>query len=29
VEVQRLVNAAGIITLGNQVIRVGSPLAGQ
>jgi len=29
VEVQRLVNAAGIITLGNQVIPVGSPLAGQ
>jgi len=29
VEVQRLVNAAGIITLGNQVIQVGSPLAGQ
>lgn len=28
VEVQRLVNAAGIITLGNQVVRVGSPLAG-
>ena len=28
-EVQRLVNAAGIITLGNQVIQVGSPLAGQ
>ena len=27
VEVQRLVNATGIITLGNQVI--GSPLAGQ
>jgi hypothetical protein len=23
------VNAAGIITLGNQVIQVGSPLAGQ
>jgi hypothetical protein len=29
VELQRLVNAAGMITLGNQVIRVGSPLAGQ
>jgi hypothetical protein len=29
VEVQRLVNSAGIITLGNQVIQVGSPLAGQ
>jgi transposase InsO family protein len=29
VEVQRLVNAAGIITLGNQVNQVGSPLAGQ
>jgi transposase InsO family protein len=29
VEVDRLVNAAGIITLGNQVIQVGSPLAGQ
>jgi hypothetical protein len=29
VEVQRLVNAAGIISLGNQVIQVGSPLAGQ
>ena len=29
VEVQRLVNAAGILTLGNQVIQVGSPLAGQ
>jgi transposase InsO family protein len=29
VEVQRLVNAAGIITLGNHVIQVGSPLAGQ
>jgi transposase InsO family protein len=29
VEVQRLVNSAGIITLGNQVIHVGSPLAGQ
>jgi hypothetical protein len=29
VEVQRLVNAAGIITLGNQVIQIGSPLAGQ
>ncbi len=29
VEVQRLVNAAGIITLGSQVIQVGSPLAGQ
>ena len=29
VEVQRLVNAAGIITLGGQVIQVGSPLAGQ
>ena len=26
---QRLVNAAGIITLGNHVIQVGSPLAGQ
>jgi putative transposase len=25
----RLVNAAGIITLGNQVVQVGSPLAGQ
>jgi hypothetical protein len=29
VEVQRLVNSSGIITLGNQVIAVGSPLAGQ
>jgi transposase InsO family protein len=29
VEVQRLVNSAGIVTLGNQVIQVGSPLAGQ
>jgi hypothetical protein len=29
VEVERLVNSAGIITLGNQVIQVGSPLAGQ
>ncbi|MDX6337522.1 MAG: hypothetical protein QOG05_4862 [Streptosporangiaceae bacterium] len=29
VEVQRLVNSAGIITLGGQVIQVGSPLAGQ
>jgi hypothetical protein len=29
VEVQRLVIAAGIITLGGQVIQVGSPLAGQ
>jgi len=29
VEVQRLVNATGIITLGNHVIQVGSPLAGQ
>jgi len=29
VEVQRLVNAAGIVTLGNHVIQVGSPLAGQ
>ena len=29
VEAQRLVNAAGIITLGNQVIQAGSPLAGQ
>jgi hypothetical protein len=29
VEVQRLVNAAGIITLGNQVVQVGSLLAGQ
>ena len=28
-EVQRLVSTAGIITLGNQVIQVGSPLAGQ
>jgi hypothetical protein len=28
-EVQRLVNAAGIITLGSQVVQVGSPLAGQ
>jgi len=27
--VQGLVNSAGIITLGNQVIQVGSPLAGQ
>jgi hypothetical protein len=29
VEVDRLVNSAGIITLGGQVIQVGSPLAGQ
>jgi hypothetical protein len=29
VEVRRLVNSAGIITLGNHVIQVGSPLAGQ
>ena len=29
VEVDRLVNAAGVITLGNQLILVGSPLAGQ
>ena len=29
VEVQRLVNSSGIITLANQVIAVGSPLAGQ
>ena len=29
VEVQRLVNAAGIITIGSRVIQVGSPLAGQ
>jgi hypothetical protein len=29
VEVQRLVSAAGVITLGNQLIQVGSPLAGQ
>ena len=29
VEVQRLVNAAGIITLGSQAIQVGSPMAGQ
>ena len=29
VEVDRLVSSAGIITLGNQVIQVGSPLAGQ
>jgi hypothetical protein len=29
VEVQRLVNASGIITLASQVIAVGSPLAGQ
>ena len=29
VEVERLVNAAGIITLGNQAIQVGSPMAGQ
>jgi transposase InsO family protein len=29
VEVQRLVNAAGIISLGSQVVQVGSPLAGQ
>ena len=29
VAVQRLVNSSGIITLGNQVIAVGSPLAGQ
>lgn len=28
-EVERLANAAGIITLGNQVIQAGSPLAGQ
>lgn len=28
-EVQRLVNSAGIITLSNQVIQIGSPLAGQ
>ena len=28
-EVQRLVNASGIITVANQVIAVGSPLAGQ
>ena len=28
-EVQRLVNSAGIITIGNQVIQIGSPLAGQ
>ena len=29
VEVQRVVNSSGIITLANQVIAVGSPLAGQ
>jgi hypothetical protein len=29
VEVQRLVNSAGIITLASQVIQAGSPLAGQ
>jgi transposase InsO family protein len=29
VEVQRLVNSAGIITLGSQVIQAGSPLAAQ
>jgi transposase InsO family protein len=29
VEVQRLVNASGIITLANQAVAVGSPLAGQ
>jgi hypothetical protein len=29
VEVQRLVSAAGIVTLGNHVIQAGSPLAGQ
>jgi hypothetical protein len=29
VEVERLVNAGGIITLGNEVIQVGSPLAGR
>ncbi len=29
VEVQRLVSAAGIISLGNRAIQVGSPLAGQ
>src|SRR5260221_6900542 len=29
VEVDRLVNSAGFITLGNRVIQVGSPLAGQ
>jgi transposase InsO family protein len=29
VEVQRLVNSAGIISLGQQVVQVGSPLAGQ
>ena len=29
VEVQRLVNAAGIISLGSQVVQVGFPLAGQ
>jgi hypothetical protein len=29
VEVQRLVNSSAIITLDNQVIQVGSPLAGQ
>jgi hypothetical protein len=29
VEVDRLVNSAGIITLGGQVVQVGSPLAGQ
>ena len=28
-EVQRLVNSAGIISLGQQVVQVGSPLAGQ
>jgi hypothetical protein len=29
VEVQRLVNSSGMIALGNQVIQIGSPLAGQ
>ena len=29
VEVDRLVNAVGVVTLGNQLILVGSPLAGQ
>jgi hypothetical protein len=29
VEARRLVNAAGIITRGNKVIQVGSPLAWQ
>jgi transposase InsO family protein len=29
VEVQRLVNSAGIISLGQQVVQAGSPLAGQ